>query len=115
MEKKITRKNGDTFTVRPLTPYRVAEAGRILARCKIGLRLNDPSLEAAPYMPVAQALAVLTNYTTRSGESILASAQDERQKLDILADIPGVVDEIVTSADAFSKEIAENRGADAGN
>ena len=40
---------------------------------------------------------------------------DERMQLDILADIPGLSDEIVSAAGDYGREIAEDRGRDAGN
>lgn len=114
MEKSITRKNGETFTVKPMTPMRTVEAGRLLARCKITTKLNDPTLENAGYTSVALALACLASYKTVAGEAPLVGL-DDREKLDLIADVPGLADEIVSAAGDLTKEIAEGRARDAGN
>jgi len=114
VEKTVTRKNGDTLTVKPMTPMRSIEAGRLLQRCKIGTKLNDPGLESAGYLGVALAIACLVSYKTKDGANPLAGL-DERMQLDLLADIPGLSDEIVSAAGDYGREIAEDRGRDAGN
>lgn len=108
-QTEITAKNGDTFTVIPLTHARLLAAAKALRRRNIVVSSKEGSLDANLEFQTAVAREVCLSI--KSGERVLSGKDVENY----LLETPGALDFVMKHAGRLAEEVQKAFEDESGN